>query len=734
MKSNSFQKEWIVYLLLFLLSFGIYFFYYQHLILHLNSVLFAAEGDSIKNYYTYAYHIGNDGQALHFSGMNYPFGEHVVYTDCQPLLSGFLRLLPFTHDYSIGILHGLILLSFIITPLILYRIFRDLDVAASLSFFSSLAIALLSPQIQRLGGHFALAYGCVIPLTVLFLIRYLKQPSATWLAILFFYSFCLFFIHPYFGLGVSAFCFLSMLLSELLTYDKGRLKKRAALAAVIGVGPIFCFKLLMNSTDHHHHRPQEPYGADIMAAAANPESVFTPSFGPFLFLKNFIKADKTEWEGLSYIGFFPALLLAIALLALPFYFRKLSVRKDLAAMFITAVLLLLFAFGLHIRLLQVFNLQIKEVNQFRAFGRFAWYFYFLLPIFLVVLISNLSARLAKNKRGQLLAAATGLLFLCFNLAEAHYLLTQMTTNTFQARNIFNKQLLTADEQSVLTVMKEKGVSAIIPFPVFHIGSEMYQRNGEASVKPAMLYSYHAALPLLSVMMSRTSLAETEASLEILNRYKRKRPIDSLLAKQHFMILKTGDALMEDEQLVLKGLAPVKQTTESAFYLASPENFKMAAAEKDSIREMGWHSDTAKNVLYIAHAYRPPFISTRINMFTTITVIDSNVLAEGNYIMSFHYHLIEKKFRYIHNNSIVVKTDAQSSNWEFFHSVRSASGFYGNFIVVEQKIKIDPHFQYGFYLNGAMDEYYKISHFLIRPETLDVKMQSDVGMLYNNYPE
>ena len=45
-----------------------------------------------------------DQQALVFNGMNFPFGEHVIYTDCQPILTFILRLLPFTHNYLIGII------------------------------------------------------------------------------------------------------------------------------------------------------------------------------------------------------------------------------------------------------------------------------------------------------------------------------------------------------------------------------------------------------------------------------------------------------------------------------------------------------------------------------------------------------------------------------------------------------------------------------------------------------
>jgi hypothetical protein len=95
---------------------------------------------------------------------------------------------------------------------------------------------------------------------------------------------------------------------------------------------------------------------------------------------------------------------------------------------------------------------------------------------------------------------------------------------------------------------------------------------------------------------------------------------------------------------------------------------------------------------------------------------------------------EKIFRFIHINCIVIRSDAQGENWDYFFSVRSASGFYGNFIVFEQKIKIDPHGRYQFILNGPTKEYYRVSHFLLKPDTLDVKMQNGKTTLYNNYPD
>src|SRR5688500_18389289 len=70
--------------------------------------LFGSGGDAIKNYYTYLYS-SLYGSGHHFSGMNYPFGEHVVFTDSQPILS-FLnslvnRVIPLSAFEVIGIMN-----------------------------------------------------------------------------------------------------------------------------------------------------------------------------------------------------------------------------------------------------------------------------------------------------------------------------------------------------------------------------------------------------------------------------------------------------------------------------------------------------------------------------------------------------------------------------------------------------------------------------------------------------
>src|SRR4051812_17668941 len=94
-----FNKKWKIDLALFLFTFLIYFVHFPTVFLHLNAWLSSITLDSIKNYYTFVYHIKADKNILSFSGMNYPIGEHIVFTDCQPLITWILRPFPFLHEY-----------------------------------------------------------------------------------------------------------------------------------------------------------------------------------------------------------------------------------------------------------------------------------------------------------------------------------------------------------------------------------------------------------------------------------------------------------------------------------------------------------------------------------------------------------------------------------------------------------------------------------------------------------
>src|ERR1043166_6689046 len=108
------QSEQRLAFMLFFLTAIVYLCYYHEVILHPNDLLSSITLDSIKNYFTFAYHIKNDDSWIDFRGMNYPYGEHFVYTDCQPLLTLLLRPFTFAHEYSAAVINLLMFASYFV--------------------------------------------------------------------------------------------------------------------------------------------------------------------------------------------------------------------------------------------------------------------------------------------------------------------------------------------------------------------------------------------------------------------------------------------------------------------------------------------------------------------------------------------------------------------------------------------------------------------------------------------
>ncbi len=155
---------------------------------NLNSYFISTNHDGIKNYYTYLYYLKFD-TGFHFSGMAYPFGDLITFTDNQPLLVLTIKSLQYLgldlSLHAVAIFNILLLISFPITVLVLYKILKNYHLSNYYSFFIAVAITFLNPQIERLAGHYALAYSFVIPLFWLLDIKISSSKNKWYLVITF---------------------------------------------------------------------------------------------------------------------------------------------------------------------------------------------------------------------------------------------------------------------------------------------------------------------------------------------------------------------------------------------------------------------------------------------------------------------------------------------------------------------------------------------------------------------
>ena len=733
---KAFDKPWKVNVLMLICSFSIYAFYFYPIFLSINTTLSSITLDSLKNYYTFVHHIKNDPDALVFTGMNYPFGEHVVYTDCQPILTFILRLFPVTYPYLIGIMHSLMFFSFIITPLILNKLFIRMGLDKFTSFFISLGLALLAPQFLKINaGHFALAYGFVFPLSMLLTLDLLNSGGFKQFVLLLLFNTLLFFLHPYLGFCCAILSLFSLSLFYYSKINKTTFLKENVFILGTGLFPILFFKIFMLFTDTHVNRTKEPFGVEMMLE--NIDSIVSPVFGPFkTFIEIFFSNRTQHYEGHSYLGFASILFALVLLILTPFFLKKIKVDTRLLSLFIASLFILFISFGWHLSILSFFNIQSASLNQFRAVCRFAWVFYYTLPVFVIVTAYHtLKAQISEGKFTSVMVAAS-LLFFCSNLLEAHYFFQLDSSSFWKYRNVFNETQLNKEERTILTEINTRHPQALIPLPVFHGGSEMYDRLGSSnSMLPAMIYSFHSNTPILSVMLSRTSMTETEDLLQLLNSYKKEKKIVKQLKNTDFIVIKTQDQLLPDETRLLSKVTFFSQHDSLSFGYISVKD--LLSQKKDSacvtLKRNTKPSADSNNVILVHFENRKPYTTANIADYETVFALDSNHLKSGRYIVSMHYHYTTKIFRAISSNLIITKTNYKTHEWQYNIPIRYLSGFYDGFAVFEYPIELYSQNKYEFILKGFFNEPYHISHFLLRPEhttILDVTNGKDT--LINNF--
>ncbi len=728
------DKDWKITSILFLVTFLYYFIYFKNIFISPNSALLSIEGDSIKNYYVFLYHTVHDTSLFNFTGFNYPFGENVVYTDCQPLLTFIFKLLPFTHNYLVGLLHLLILFSYVITPYVYYKIFRLFNINALIAFLSSFAVVILSPQLMRLSGHFGLSYACFIPLLIYFLVKYSLNPKRQIYITVLVFNFLLFFIHPYMGMGLSLFTLLYLILFEFTM--KINWRKLFSSCFIMGVLPIILFKLILLITDNHPERSPFPHGVEIYVSTLS--SLFLSSFNsPFDNVMQYMfNYGNREWEGMAYIGFFSIVLIAAIAILLIVFFKRFRFNKIVLVLFVCGIIMLLFSMGLHTQLLKHLNIEILVLNQFRAAGRFAWFFYYILPVFLIVSLNNF-LNIVVSKHQLKWMSLIAILFLAFNMYEGHYYLSRIISDKFKQNNIFISKGLKASEKRLVKKVNALNPQAIMPLPFYHIGSDVIGRAGLESCYISMLLSYHCKKPIVSAALARASIPESIEELSLLNRYYNHDKILSRFNDSCIAIVQTpSEKHIIDAYSLLKHAKFIHKFNNYNLFTFNKDDFNFNKNEIDSsfiqLKANTNKLDTL-GIKYTQTDNKKPFIESVNEDYEILLRPEPNEYPAGKYILSFHYHFKKLHPKNIDCHFIVEKTDGKTSTWESMVSV-GCGNIYTDKIVLEKEVYLDPNFKYTLMLHGGGNETYTISNFLFRPSGTQVIIKTSSNQtLINNYP-
>jgi len=485
-------------------------------------------------------------------------------------------------------------------------------------------------------------------------------------------------------------------------------------------------------TDLHHGRTTAPYGGD--ALVENVTTLLSPEFGPFSSIfESFLPARPVHFEGHTYLGMVTIIIFLVWLIFLPFSAKRTTFPKILSAALVSGIFLLLFSFGWAGKMFTYLGINDSVVGQFRAVCRFAWFFYFVFPIFLIVTLQNRLAESA-NKRMRAIGTCAAVLCFCLSLWEAHFYFTVDKDVFWKFENVFSKKSVNPSTLQLIKEINKKPTQAILALPLFYNGSEMFDRIGkDRSMIPAMICSFHTGLPIIGSWLSRTSIPETQSVIGLLNSYEGHRTISAHLNEKNLAIIVSNDQLLPDEERLLTAWKPDYSTDSLKIGHLTISNVLKRKVDNEVIR-LGADTTTHQaGLFYIPAEHEKPFVTSNLLDYEKIAVLDSNILSPGDYVLSLHYHL-KKLDRQAIGNLIITRGTATDYKWQHNYSLSELSGFYDGFMIFERNMSVEKGCRYEFLVKGNFNNTYRVSHFMLRRKYQSVVVvKNNADTLMNNFP-
>ncbi len=524
---NTARQNMVWYICLWLAAFGTTLIVIPDLLLHPGNILLQLGGDGIKNFYSYYYHVMYD-KGFHFTGMNYPTGEHIVYADGQAFLSvplSWLRqYIPFTPVQVITIMHLVIVAGYMLAIVYIGLLLRFFKTSGWFSIVFAVLIVLLSPQVFRIFGHYGLSYFCVIPMLFYWTVKYHYTGFKRYALYIFLLGAIMAFAHPYFAAVFFIWGVLYMLayiITRRQAFRNTVIHILPYTVAIISIPALL--KLVMAFTDHVTDRPAEPFGT--LSACTRVMNVLTCRYSALWRVLDEvfkIKSISGIEEGLTYIGI-PSFTI-VTCSAIYVLSRLLKRRKEQLVIVCESVfspVWLIIAFGallLAMGIPFVWHMEwlldyLSVFRQFRSLGRFSWIFYYVVTIYAsVVLYHWFRAKTLAGRKGM----AWAVLVLCVGLwvfEISGYVLyaskMQGHTAAFQYEWFFSKKEKNWQQFLAANQYEKQDFQAIMLYPYMHIGTEKLWLEGDNlwvfTVGASAASQLH--LPIVNVIMSRSSWSQ-----------------------------------------------------------------------------------------------------------------------------------------------------------------------------------------------------------------------------------
>lgn len=512
---------------------------------HGNSRFIEPWGDGYKTYYAAFYHIQHDSTYRHFEGMNYPYGEHVVPGDCQPLFSNPLKWLHAqgvdVETHQLALFHGFLLLGIVLSVVFLFLLFRRLGLPALYGGAMALGLTFMAPQLHRLPIHYGLAHPELLPLVFYLLLRWHERPDWRWsLAIggvVWAYSL----VHFYY-FAILAFAIVGWVgVRWVARRDWSHTLAYIGHGAWMLLLPFAFFYAWMLYPDTVTDRNPVPWG--FFAYRSKPAGILTDMAQPHWqwIDAHIVRVPVIDLEGWAYIG-----VMAMAFLLVVLYravtrhpFRALpaaSVQEHyLRYLLVSGALILLFSQGLPFILPYGKKLlaHTGPLQQFRSIGRFAWVFYYAVNIAAVYYLYTWLGR----QRGAAWKLAIPVLLLG---VESYHL---NMSKDFGLDIVENWEAGTRFTDLPVDYSRYQ---ACVPIPYFNVGSDNFWKDQKGWIgQKSETMSLQTGLPLTAAMLTRTSLSQTLNQLQLVTEpYRRPRILDDFPSDKPLLLFWDKERVLE----------------------------------------------------------------------------------------------------------------------------------------------------------------------------------------------